>query len=265
MGPHREHAPRPDPDGSRAQPRRAPLGSPTKDQERVPLPSWVVDEVLAPAKPVVWRLTVNLYRHGWPQVAADGSRRIWWRGSIVELSRLIGATKPAVIESERWLAERGFLTIHRSTDARRPHALSVPADRPSGKKFLPLSEAETPQHGDDLLIHPLPDRDQEITTTTPDAEEAVKISYRLAAFGVSDPARWLAERGAARCTAALDYADTLDLSRFSNPAGFLRTVVYANRPPAQTLHTRVAPADDLEARKQKYLGGRFASLRSGPQ
>ncbi|MCC6266349.1 MAG: hypothetical protein IT300_02175 [Dehalococcoidia bacterium] len=267
MDPHGEQAPRRELDGSPPA-RRAPLGSPSRDREYVPLPSWVVDEILAPAKPVVWRLTINLYRHGWPQVAADGSRRIWWRGSLIELARLIGATKPAIIESERWLADRGFLAVHRSSDPRRPHSLSVPADRPSGKKFLPLPEAETAQHDGDLLISPLPKEDLENTTTTPAAPEeaAVRISYRLSAYGVTAPERWLAERGETLCTAALDYLDTLDASTFTNPAGFLRTLVYSPRPlplARSPMSPGPAPADDLEARKRKYLGGLAAQLRSG--
>jgi len=69
------------------------------------LPDWVVDEVLAPAKPVAFRLVVMLYRHGKPLVDRNGDRRTYWRGSTQQLARLIGASKRALLQAEAELQD----------------------------------------------------------------------------------------------------------------------------------------------------------------
>jgi hypothetical protein len=95
----------------------------------VELPDWVVDEVLAQAKPSAFRLVVMLFRHGRPQVGHQGERRVYWRGSKQQLARLIGASKRSLDEAERELVSLHFLTVHTPVAARFEHAISVPLER----------------------------------------------------------------------------------------------------------------------------------------
>ncbi len=241
---------------------RVPFGTPTRSRSDTTIPSWVIDEVLASATPVVRWLVVILHRHAWQATSAHGSRVLWWRGSFAELSRLTGASKPHLIAAEKYLSERDYLTIHTRTDVRKPHTISVPLDRPSGNKLLPLPEPNPALHGDDL--DPLTDRRYEKIITTTTAEEAVTICDRLSAYGVTRPAAWMKAAGPARCTEALDYLESLDPARITNPAGFLyRLVHHAEAPPRP--FARAAAVDSLEDRKAKYTGGLAARIRSGTQ
>lgn len=243
-------------EGPQRLPGRAPFGMGARARETVQLPTWVVDEVLAPAKPIAFRLVVMLFRHGWDQVGPDGRRRVWWRGTVPELSRLIGASKPHVIEAERHLAAAGFLTIHERTGTRAPHAISAPVDRPTGNNLLPVAEPESAHHDDDLLIPFSPSGREEITTTTPAARET--ICDRFAAYGVTSPPAWLARFGPARCEEVLDHFESLSPERFTNPPGFLYRLLTSG----QRFPPRTATYDpgSFEAQKARYLGGRLGHV-----
>lgn len=209
--------------------------------------------MLAPAPPVAFRLVVMLFRHGWPHVGAGGGRRVWWRGTISDLSRLVGASKPHVLAAERRLSESGFLTVHAPTRARSPHAISAPVDPPTGNKLLPGPEAEFPQHADDLLISTSPSVSEGITTTTP-AATSDTICYRLAEFGVTDPAAWIDRFGAERCEAVVEHFETLGPERFTNPPGMLYHLLTSR----QRFGPRVRvenPDAAVEERYARWLGG----------
>jgi hypothetical protein len=220
----------------------------------VELPDWVVDEVLAPAKPIAFRLTVMLYRHGRPVAGRQGERRVYWRGTLAELSRLIGASKPHLIEAERYLAGVGFLRVHERTHNQAPHAISAPLDRPeAGNKLLPALEAKNTPHGGGDPDPSLSQREEEITTTTTAAREI--ICDRLAELGCTTPDAWIARFGPARCEAALALCGTFDGIR--NPAGLVFTLLTSGQP----LRAPPVPAeDDFEARKRKYTTGAWSGV-----
>jgi hypothetical protein len=224
----------------------------------VNLPDWLVDEVLAGAKPAAFRLAVVLHRHGSARVDARGARVLYWRGSLQSLGRLAGLSKPALIEAELWLDEMGALRRHGRVEARAPHAVSVAVDLPfavggkkggsdfgdggggknflpasepesarSGKNFLPACEAKSATHGGGGDLDPLPGVDGYLISTTTNTPGAVRILDRLAALGVSDPEGLVAEFGAGRCEAAAAVAE--GQMGLSNPAGFAVSLLRSRR------------------------------------
>lgn len=226
-------------------------------RETVELPTWIVDEVLAPAHPTAFRLVVMLYRHGSQVTGAGGERRVYWRGSTIELARLIGVSKPHLLRAEHWLAERRFLTLHKRQDHNAPHAISAPYDRPSGNSLLPPSASIFDTYDDDLDPDPVSDQDRIKNTTTTRAsstKKAVTICNRLAAIGVSIPERWLDNYPHTRIETALAILDNTDPASITNPPGFLHTLV-TSRQPLRKPPAPIPSADTFEAQTERFLAG----------
>ena len=220
------------------------------------IPDWIVDEILAGAKPTAFRLTVLLLRHGRPVADHDGNRRIYWRGSLQSLARLTGVSKRSLLDAERELVESGFLVVHNKTERNSQHSISVPLMRQQDRdergrvgeaNFAAPSEPEFRTHDDDVITG------QELTSsdhiiTTSEGAKSEPILSRLAAHGVTDPRSWIAMYGPHQCVAACDDLDRLlddeyerDLhshrisgyeteaawrsTQIRNPAGLLRSML----------------------------------------
>lgn len=198
------------------------------------LPDWLFDEIIGPSDPNIGRLLLALFRHGSPQVAGDGSRRVYWRGTKAELARISYQSKRSADAAVLVLAARGVLNVHTVSVARAGVAFSVPLERQRGATVAPLAEPETKciHGGGDLQISPCLDNSLELPTTTMTREE---IFAALAEHGVTNPAAWLERYDHGRIEGALyrlEETDARDRAKIrgygaepdysiKNPAGFL--------------------------------------------
>ncbi len=228
------------------------------------LPNWVVDEIIAPAKPVAVRLVLHLYRHGRPVVGADGSRRVYWKGSAASLARVCGVSRFRLIEAEAELVEAGFLTVHEPNRAGASHAISAAYDL--SQNVTPSRIQDGTHDGDDPDPDPDPDPERDpsslagpTTTITQVPREAgvSRIVTALANAGVSSPNAWLAQFGADACDAVLGHLERVDPGAVKNPAGWLYRLLQS--PGLTVPPTRSGPAS-FEARKERYAGGAWASV-----
>lgn len=228
------------------------------------LPNWVVDDVIAQAKPVPVRIVVMLFRHGRPLVGYDGGRRVYWRGTTQEFARLVGVSKRALIEGERWLVEAGAIVQHARVHERAPHAISAPFDRPSGDNLSPLFESAIGTHDG---VSPNSHSDPRSVDSNTIDSRAVTICHRLRELGVTDPERWLASFGADRAEAAAVAAESAEGIR--NPAAYARYLLDkgAERDALASLgleHYDEAPEDRDEriarSQRERYLGGALGHL-----
>jgi hypothetical protein len=192
------------------------------------VPDWIVDDILAGAKPTAVRLTILLLRRGSPQVDRNGNRRIYWRGPLQSLARIVGCSKRSLLDAEHELVDIGFLTVHGKIFHNAIHALSVPLSRPQrGANFASPAEPENRTHGggagwgnaqaeEDEIF----EADPRTTTSAPAPGQALstdpggEIFSRLVAFGVDAAAArlWLRVYGDAMCAEACGRLDNrLDL------------------------------------------------------
>ncbi len=217
------------------------------------IPNWVTDEIIGPAQPHTIRLVLALFRHGSPQVAEDGSRRVYWRGSKQQLARTSWQTKRSVDAAVAELQRRGFLTLHRVTVPSAGIAISAPVDPQGDASFAPFSESENATHDDGDLspsTNTLFEEEFDASHTTTMTRE--QLFHALQEKSVTNPSRWLATydhgriEGALAVLADLDAADEAKRTSYgepvrysiTKPAGFLYRLLESKNP----LPERFAPA-----------------------